>query len=310
MMDGKTAGLTGDELTHWENLVDSGIPWKDGVTIENIKKMKILDKVPVVYCIDNRDITNMASFVPAILKRVGGNIWEILDENEDEMYEQLTYADDNGILNSWGMYLRAPEVEYVNFFAKSRQLEQHREEKGKADVTPGRAARRAKAAENLQKSATQVRKRIERRTQGEKVMELKEVVHIPLKDVDRAKTDFTSLTGVVVRVNQRMGKVRVAVRSGLLQSWYQYHQLGRITGPGNDMELNGLSDAYNNWKSLKEISERAVARDQSAVGGQGHGIIKCKCKGECSNAKCPCKKACRLCTSACHKGNDKCVNHE
>ena len=71
-----------------------------------------------------------------------------------------------------------------------------------------------------------------------------------------------------------------------------------------------LSDAYNNWKSLKEISERAAARDQSAVGGQGHGIIKCKCKGECSNAKCPCKKAGRLCTSACHKGNDKCVNHE
>ena len=58
------------------------------------------------------------------------------------------------------------------------------------------------------------------------------------------------------------------------------------------------------------ISERAAARDQSAVGGQGHGIIKCKCKGECSNAKCPCKKAGRLCTSACHKGNDKCVNHE
>ena len=82
-----------------------------------------------------------------------------------------------------------------------------------------------------------------------------------------------------MRVNQRMGKVRVVVRSGVLQSWYQYHQLGGITGPGNDMELNGLSDAYNNWKSLKEISERAAARDQSAVGGQGHGIIKCKCKG-------------------------------
>ncbi len=184
-MAGKTTGLTGDELTHWENLVKTGIPWKDGVTTDNIRKMKILDKVPIVYCIDNKDITNLASFVPAILKRVGGSVWEVLDEQEHKMYEQLPYGDNNGILNSWGMYLRPPGVDYVQFFAKSRQLEQQREEKGKADVTPGRAATRAKAAENLQKSATQVRKRIERRSQGEKLMELKEVVvHIPLKDVD------------------------------------------------------------------------------------------------------------------------------
>ena len=103
--------------------------------------------------------------------------------------------------------------------------------------------------------------------------------------------------------------MRVAVDSGLLQNWYLYHQVGRVTGPGNDMEINGLTSAYNNWKLLREISEREAARNQSVIGGQAHGIIRCNCKGACSNAKCPCKKAGRICGSSCHKGNDKCMNH-
>ncbi len=73
------------------------------------------------------------------------------------------------------------------------------------------------------------------------------MVHIPLKDVDRAKTDLTSLTGVIVMVNKTLVRIRVTVQSGLLQNWYQYHQVGRVTGPGNNMELNGLTDGFNNW---------------------------------------------------------------
>ena len=98
-------------------------------------------------------------------------------------------------------------------------------------------------------------------------MELKEVVHIPLQDVDRAKTDPMSLTGVIVMVNKGAAKVRVAVESGLLQNLYPYHQVGRVNGPGNDIELNGLTNTYDNWWRLPEISERESARNQSVVGG-------------------------------------------
>ena len=175
---------------------------------------------------------------------------------------------------------------------------------------PGRAATHANNVSNLKKSATKIKARVEKRAMKEKFMELREVVHIPLKDVDRAKTDPTLLIGVFVMVNKKLAKVRVAVRSGLLQNWYQYHQVGRVTGPGNNMELNGLTDAFNKWRRLPKISEREAARNQSVVGGQGHGINRCKCKGNCNNSKCPCKKAERICTLACCKGNYSCLNHE
>ena len=45
------------------------------------------------------------------------------------------------------------------------------------------------------------------------------MVHILLKDVDRAKTDLTLLTGVIVMVIKKLAKVRVAVQSGLVQNW-------------------------------------------------------------------------------------------
>ena len=36
------------------------------------------------------------------LKKVG-RIWEVLDEREDEMLEQVTWEGDNGIETNWGM---------------------------------------------------------------------------------------------------------------------------------------------------------------------------------------------------------------
>ena len=306
---GKTSGLTDDDLSHWEQLVHD-LPWPEGITLEHIKAMKMHEKLPIAYCVNTKKISELSSFIPAILKKVG-RIWEVLDEREDELLEQVTWEGDNGIETNWGMYLKHSYKEYVEYFAKMRKMELERDTRGKEiDVTPGRSSTRAKAFANLQKSASKIKARVEKRATKEKVMELKEVVHIPLKDVDRAKTDPTSLTGVIVMVNKKMAKVRVAVETGLLQNWYQYHQVGRVTGPGNNMELNGLSDAFTNWRRLPEISEREAARNQSVVGGQGHGIIRCKCKGNCSNSKCPCKKAGRICTSACHKGNDSCLNHE
>ena len=86
------------------------------------------------------------------------------------------------------------------------------------------------------------------------------MVHIPLKNVDRAKTDPTLPTRVIVVANKKHAKVRVAVPSGLLQNWYQYHQVGKVTGPSNNMELNGLTDAFTNWQQLPKISEREAAR--------------------------------------------------
>ena len=149
---------------------------------------------------------------------------------------------DNGIETNWGMYLKHSYKEYVEYVAKMRMMEMEWDRRGKdIEVMPGRAATHANNVSNLKKSATKIKARVEKRAMKEKFMELREVVHIPLKDVDRAKTDPTLLIGVFVMVNKKLAKVRVAVQSGLLQNWYKYHQAGRVTGPGNNMELNGLT---------------------------------------------------------------------
>ncbi len=103
--------------------------------------------------------------------------------------------------------------------------------------------------------------------------------------------DTGNLTGVIVQVDKSSSQARVAVKSGLLKTWYVYHRLGRITGCGNNVELNGLSETLKNWKMLKEITEREAARNESMVGGQGKGDVTCNCKGPCNTNQCSCKKA-------------------
>jgi hypothetical protein len=91
---------------------------------------------------------------------------------------------------------------------------------------------------------------------------------------------------VIVNVDKTRSQARVAVKPGLLKSWYVYHRLGRVTGVGNNVELNGLTDALNGWESMKIISERDAARKESIVGGQGNGDVKCSCKGKCNINHC------------------------
>ena len=46
-----------------------------------------------------------------------------------------------------------------------------------------------------------------------------EVVHVPLKDVDKAKADTGNLTRVIFQVDKTWSQARVAVKSGLLKFW-------------------------------------------------------------------------------------------
>ncbi len=115
----------------------------------------------------------------SFIKKVGC-IWEVLDEHKDEMLEQITWDGDNGIETNWGMYLKHSYKEYVEYFAKMRKLEMEQDRRGKnVDVMPCRKATLANALANLKKSATKIKARVEKRAMKEKVMELKEVVHIP-----------------------------------------------------------------------------------------------------------------------------------
>ena len=146
--------------------------------------------------------------------------------------------------------------------------------------------------------------------QEENVFFFGEVVQVPVADVDKAKVDNHTLSGVIVQINYARLAVRVVVKAGLLQSWYQYHRLSRVTGPGNNIKLLGLEAAYLGWKTMKVVSEREASRNESVVGGQGKGTVICTCKGKCDSKICKCFKAGRICSSACHRNNKNCTNHD
>ena len=55
-----------------------------------------------------------------------------------------------------------------------------------------------------------------------------EVAKVPVADVDKSKVDYHTLTGVIVQINHARMVVRVVMKAGLLQSWYQYHRLSRV----------------------------------------------------------------------------------
>ena len=281
-----------------------------------IQRMKLKEKVPIAFCMNEKNITKIQSFVPAILVRVGKNCWDLMDENDDQMDDQLQWDGDNGIANMVGMYIKHPDKEFCDYFQSYFQSltmstpTKSNKSNDTDTVTPRRSALRKRAGEKLQKAALSMKKRVLERVGEDKACMVGEVVHVPLKDMDKAKVDTGNLTGVIVQVDKKHSQARVAVKTGLLKSWYVYHQLGRITGSGNDVELNGLSETLANWKTLKVISEREAARNESMVGGQGKGDVTCNCKGRCNTNQCSCKKAGRICSSACHRNNFKCVNHD
>ena len=178
-------------------------------------------------------------------------------------------------------------------------------------VSPKCAALHSRAADKQEKSAKKMRETAITKMGGqENIFFVGEVVQVPVADVDKAKVDNHTLTGVIVQINYARLAVHVVVKAGLLQSWYQYHRLSRVTGPGNNIKLLGLEAAYLGWKTMKVVSEREASRNESVVGGQGKGTVICTCKGKCDCKICKCFKAGQICSSACHRNNKNCTNHD
>ena len=136
-----------------------------------------------------------------------------------------------------------------------------------------------------------------------------DVVQLGLHDVDRTKVDGSNLTGVAVQILEN-GNVRVAVKSGVLQTTYARHNVSVVTGAGNNRTLLGLDECFQEWQGMPRITEREAARSVAIAGGQGHGLIKCNCKGKCDTNRCKCLANNIFCTSKCHRSNSKCCNHE
>jgi hypothetical protein len=224
---------------------------------------------------------------------------------------QLDWDGDEVVENLMGIYIQHPLQNFINYFqthlstaalSSTMSQDQHK-------VSPHRAGLRKHAARKLELCAKSMKAVAMKKGVG-KVFEVREVVLMPLADVNKAKMDAQNLTGVIVKIDINRMLVRIVVKSGLLKQWYSYHKLICVVGKGNNIELLGMQEAYLRWGLMKVISEWEASRNKSLVGGQGKGDVTCNCKMACNSNCCSCFRAGRICTSACHRNNVKCKNHD
>jgi hypothetical protein len=270
-----------------------------------LHKMQIRASIPVQWCIDTTNILSAKSFVAAYLVKISKNTWELMDDN-NQLLEQLVWDGDEGLSNLFGTYLKQPDEAFCEYYQTSVTEKEHIS----FFVSPTCEALRKRAGENMEEAASSMKKKALKKCGEEKVCDVGEVVHVHLKNEDKAKVDSGNLTGVIVKVDKMRSQARVAVKFGLLRSWYAYHRLGRVTGRSNDVALNGLRDALNGWESMKVMLEREAARKGSLVGGQGKGDMTCKCKEKYNTKSCSCFKTGRIGSLACHRNNFKCCNND
>ena len=86
-------------------------------------------------------------------------------------------------------------------------------------------------------------------------------------------------TGVVVSINKSKSTCQVAVKEGLLHRAYVYHVQKPVPEASNKLEVMNLSEAYEDWRSLPNITEREAARFILSVGGQGVILLELSPKG-------------------------------
>ena len=227
-----------------------------------LQQMCIRQSIPVAWCLDTKNVLDTQSFVPAILVKISTTTWELMDENDDEM-KQLVWDGDEGVKNLFGIYIKQPDgafCEHYQTLVTTSSAGGSQNKESTFFVSPTRDGLRKRAGDNMVMFAESMKKSALKRTGDNKICEVGEVVHVALKNEDKAKVDSGNLTGVIVKVDKTRSQARVAVKSGLLKSWYVYHRLGQVTGVGNNVELNGLTDALNGWESMKIILEREAAR--------------------------------------------------
>ncbi len=100
-------------------------------------------------------------------------------------------------------------------------------------------------------------------------VQLGDCVQVALHDVDTTKIDGKTLSGAVVEITP-VDTFRVVTCGDVLHRTYPRHTITVLRGPSNNRSLvKGLTFAYENWKTLPEITEREAARNVSLVGGQG-----------------------------------------
>jgi hypothetical protein len=87
------------------------------VFLPEIKKAKLRAMFPIIYCINNKDITDDNNWAPCILIKVRKDQYEVLDVNGDlKVDEDIEWEGDDGLSTTWTMYHKYPSTTFVDSF--------------------------------------------------------------------------------------------------------------------------------------------------------------------------------------------------
>jgi hypothetical protein len=245
-----------EEISIWESHVHE-LPIDITINANYLRNIRLRKKVPIAWCNNVKDITNVASFVACFIMRIRKEDYKLTDANDLEM-SHLEWSGDDGVENLCGCnYIQHPFKKYIEHFKKTPPTAALTSAMVIADehaVSPQRAIICKLAAESLESNAKRMKDSAFEKMGGvSECFFIGEVVQVPISNFDRAKVDNQCLTGVIVQLNQAKMKAWIAIKAGLLKLWYDYFKLLRVSSPGNNIKLLGLDDVFLNWKTMKVI---------------------------------------------------------
>ena len=123
------------------------------------KNLKLRESVPIAWCVDINQVCKMQSFVPAFLTRVTKHMWGVTDV-DDLIIQNLDWKGDEGIENMMGVYIQHLGKRFMDFFKLVEPLCTLTDANAIAQslaVLPNRKALRKRAAQNLVRSASQMK---------------------------------------------------------------------------------------------------------------------------------------------------------
>ncbi len=148
-----------------------------------LKNMRIRQSIPVVWCVDTKNILDTQSFVAAILVKISNKTWELMDENDDDM-EQLPWDGDKGVNNLFGIYIKQPNeafCEYYQTLVTTSFAGGSQNKELPFFVLPICDALQKRAGDHMEKYAVSMKKSAHKRSGADNICEVGEVVHVAQK---------------------------------------------------------------------------------------------------------------------------------
>ena len=120
----KPTNSSGEEPPYncWIALIDERkAKNKAHLQLSEIACARVDTPFPIVYCTDpNNEFNNDKDWEPCVLKKIGRELYEVLDANKDPFFlkEEVEYHGDDGLSSLWGSAFKYPFLAFVSTYRK------------------------------------------------------------------------------------------------------------------------------------------------------------------------------------------------